>query len=229
LDMEAAHNFPANVDVVYSWGRPDYKYTQYIHRSGILLAQITDDGDFLLLANKLYNNRAMSFSKTDRSDRHTERNGRLASASSYPQTTPFASPMLRATIASSPIVHASADVLGTIAPSKTPSILTPESVAHELESLCSDASRLDAFYKDVLSASPAASTPRLRSSLRSYSSADANMDVPVLGLPPGFLASRELSPSPMSLSAPRLGRRSSAHPSDASGSVHDSPRPAVIG
>ncbi|PQE03649.1 putative IML1 Vacuolar membrane protein [Rutstroemia sp. NJR-2017a BBW] len=44
LDIEAAKNFPSNVDVTYSWGRPDYTYTQYIHRSGVLLAQITDEG-----------------------------------------------------------------------------------------------------------------------------------------------------------------------------------------
>lgn len=54
LDMEAARNFPSNVEVVYSWGKPDYRYTQYIHRSGLVLAQITDVGDFLLLANRLY-------------------------------------------------------------------------------------------------------------------------------------------------------------------------------
>jgi len=48
------------VDVSYSWGRPDFKYTQYIHRSGTLIAEVTDDGDFLLLANRLYSNRAAS-------------------------------------------------------------------------------------------------------------------------------------------------------------------------
>ncbi|KAK4235866.1 hypothetical protein C8A03DRAFT_36268 [Achaetomium macrosporum] len=58
LDMEAAASFPSDVDVSYSWGKPDYKYTQYIHRSGSILAEITDDGDFLLLANRLYNSRA---------------------------------------------------------------------------------------------------------------------------------------------------------------------------
>ncbi len=57
LDFEAASEFPADVDVTYSWGKPDYRYPQYIHRSGMLIAQITDDGDFLLLANRLYDNR----------------------------------------------------------------------------------------------------------------------------------------------------------------------------
>ncbi|KAH6607598.1 hypothetical protein Trco_003911 [Trichoderma cornu-damae] len=58
LDIEAASNYPGNVDVIYSWGRPDYTYTQYIHRSGVLLAQVTDDGNFIVLANRLYGRRA---------------------------------------------------------------------------------------------------------------------------------------------------------------------------
>ncbi|KAK5660351.1 hypothetical protein OQA88_12892 [Cercophora sp. LCS_1] len=60
LDVEAASNFGDNVDVTYSWGKPDFKYTQYIHRTGLVMAEITDEGDFLLLANRLYSNRAAS-------------------------------------------------------------------------------------------------------------------------------------------------------------------------
>ncbi|KAM3518147.1 hypothetical protein NHJ13051_008410 [Beauveria bassiana] len=57
LDMEAASSFPSNVEIRYSWGKPDFKYTQYIHRTGLLLAQITDEGQFLVLANRLYSKR----------------------------------------------------------------------------------------------------------------------------------------------------------------------------
>ena len=53
LDVEAASSFPSDVEVLYSWGRPEYRYTQFVHRSGTLLAQITDEGDLLLLANRL--------------------------------------------------------------------------------------------------------------------------------------------------------------------------------
>ncbi|KAJ1333238.1 SEA/GATOR complex protein SEA1/DEPDC5 [Microdochium nivale] len=60
LDYEAASAFPSNVGVSYSWGVPDYKYAQYIHRSGMLLAQVTDNGDFYLAANRLYSNRTTS-------------------------------------------------------------------------------------------------------------------------------------------------------------------------
>ncbi|KAK0715714.1 hypothetical protein B0H67DRAFT_554187 [Lasiosphaeris hirsuta] len=58
LDVEAAINFPPDVDVTYSWGKPDFRFTQYIHRTGVVLAEITDEGDILLLANRLYSNRA---------------------------------------------------------------------------------------------------------------------------------------------------------------------------
>lgn len=111
LDIEAARNFPSNVDVYYSWGKPDYKYSQYIHRSGVILAQITDEGHFLLLANRLYNNRVAGmkeqekFIKTD----HLERGNRMASTTSGGSSafdlrtpglpsdrTPNSSPMLRA-------------------------------------------------------------------------------------------------------------------------------------
>lgn len=60
LDVEAASSFPSNVDVSYSYGKPDFKYTQYIHRSGVIIAEITDEGNFLVLANRLYGNRAAS-------------------------------------------------------------------------------------------------------------------------------------------------------------------------
>ncbi|EXJ91916.1 hypothetical protein A1O3_00466 [Capronia epimyces CBS 606.96] len=57
LDLEAVSEFPENVEIQYSWGKLDYRYTQFVHRSGVLLAQITDEGDLLLLANRMYNSR----------------------------------------------------------------------------------------------------------------------------------------------------------------------------
>ncbi|KAK8161263.1 hypothetical protein BKA80DRAFT_205850, partial [Phyllosticta citrichinensis] len=57
LDLEAASSFPTDVDVTYSWGRPSYRYTQFVHKTGVVIAQITDEGTFLLLANRLCNSR----------------------------------------------------------------------------------------------------------------------------------------------------------------------------
>ncbi|RKF57192.1 Vacuolar membrane-associated protein iml1 [Golovinomyces cichoracearum] len=59
LDTEAATNFPRNVEISFSWGKSDYQFTQYIHRSGVLLAQVTDSDCFLLLTNRYYYNRTV--------------------------------------------------------------------------------------------------------------------------------------------------------------------------
>ena len=55
LDLEAASSFPKGVEVNYSWGKPDFTLTQFVHKSGLLLVQIAKDdkADFLLLPNRL--------------------------------------------------------------------------------------------------------------------------------------------------------------------------------
>ncbi len=224
LDIEAAKNFPSNVEVIYSWGRPDFKYTQYIHRSGVVLAQITDEGSFLLLANRLFNNRTMAARESDRYVKmdHADCNTRTAS-SLYGQEKPIPlnSPMIRPTSyltnMGSPIIRATSDVLGpSLAGSKLANMTTPESIKNELEAFCKSAVALEAFYKEVLERStpPSATPPNLRSP---YVGSLLDSSIPTLGLPPGVLArdySREVSPCPMRLSSvptslQQLGRRPS--------------------
>jgi hypothetical protein len=55
LDLESASSFSSKLDITYSWGRPDYEMTQFIHKSGLALAQISNDPeyDFLVLPNRL--------------------------------------------------------------------------------------------------------------------------------------------------------------------------------
>jgi hypothetical protein len=235
LDVEAAQNFPVNVEVTYSWGRPDYKYSQYIHRSGVLLVQITDEGNFLLLANKLYNNRVAApreQEKSGKTDWIVDRPLRVSTGVNHPSTviTPNASPMLRPTI-SSPLLRATPDVLPSIAlaNSKLATITTPESIKDELEMFCHNASMLEDFYKEVLEKAtpPAATPPTFQRAVVNQGALEQIGNIPVLGLPPGVL-SRESSPSPMRLanvpSGPR--RHTSVAPmSDAgSGTLHDSHR-----
>ncbi|TQV96513.1 Dishevelled, Egl-10, and Pleckstrin domain-containing protein [Cordyceps javanica] len=113
LDMEAASSFPSNVDIRYSWGKPDFKYTQYIHRSGLLLAQITDEGHFIVLANRLYSKRVslarekelrvqsnveIAPSNADRSARLLSLGGFASSmAMAMADPTPISSPVARPT------------------------------------------------------------------------------------------------------------------------------------
>ncbi|KAL8885626.1 MAG: hypothetical protein Q9215_006550 [Flavoplaca cf. flavocitrina] len=152
LDFEAASDFPADVDVKYSWGKPDYRYPQYVHRSGTLLAQITDEGDFLLLANRLYNNRssvAWEAAPTQSDERPgrevASKSNRFGSARSAshrgsPRISPFSSPLIRA-------------ATETRAPqsTKAPSTFAiPERIKKEFEDFCGDAEALDAFYTHVV-------------------------------------------------------------------------------
>ncbi|GIZ41646.1 hypothetical protein CKM354_000494500 [Cercospora kikuchii] len=55
LDYEAASTFTTSINVRYSFGPPSYQYTQFVHKSGLVLAQIlaNDIGDFYLLPNRL--------------------------------------------------------------------------------------------------------------------------------------------------------------------------------
>lgn len=154
LDFEAAKEFPPNVDVKYSWGKPDYRYPQFIHRSGVLLAQITDTGDFLLLANRLYNSRSATSQeppKNEAPDTHgsiirpcTSRSGNHRGS---PRASPYTSPSFRADQDVPELTIDSARY------SRTASVATPEQLSNEFESFCQNAEALDQFYTEVLSKS----------------------------------------------------------------------------
>ncbi|KAI2469981.1 vacuolar membrane-associated protein IML1 [Annulohypoxylon bovei var. microspora] len=164
LDVEAAANFPSNVDVCYSWGKPDFKYSQYVHRSGVIMVEITDEGDLLVLANRLCSNRAAVFQPAPARTEAVpnERVSRLMNTSAYTnyglaEPTPISSPMFR------PVLFASAAARAPPEPSPSgsmsapqpsspnPSALgEPEGLKDALEKFCSDASALEAFYKETL-------------------------------------------------------------------------------
>ncbi|KAH8593446.1 hypothetical protein B0O99DRAFT_547124 [Bisporella sp. PMI_857] len=237
LDIESARNFPSNVDVTYSWGRPDFKYTQYIHRSGVVLAQITDDGNFLLLANRLYNNRTAASREQDRFVKH-EHNSRIPSG--HERTgSPFSSPALKPTTTgiSSPIIRPAVtnEVLPPLLSAWTTTMVTPQSVKNELEAFCNNASTLEAFYKEVFEkATPPSATPP---HMRSQYGIGLDSSIPTLGLPPGILA-RDASPSPFRLSSvtgigstmPQMGRRPSVqlpHSHDGIRAETNSPRGSI--
>ncbi|MCJ1435606.1 vacuolar membrane-associated protein iml1 [Xylographa pallens] len=139
LDLEAAKDFPPSVDVTYSWGKPDYQYPQYISRDGIVLAQITDKGGFLLLANRLYTKRSATTKETGRilSNGFDEMNPTSQRLPARGIESPSASPAMRAT----------PDV-GCVVTSGE--IVTPETIAYELEAFCQDTKALEAFYEEVL-------------------------------------------------------------------------------
>ena len=216
LDLEAASDFPSDVDVEYSWGKLEYRYSQFVHRSGVILAQITEEGDFLLLANRLYNTRSAATNDSTRKfdakkDLHNSRAPAFPPTSvsgiaglNVPQPSPQASPMVRA----------SSDVLGSkaaLATSGMATYITPEQIFWDLEEFCNDAVKLEAFYKEVAAAPP--SIPRRSSSTSSSALKpvrDLEMSIPELILP----ASLAPTMSPISGSGLRKGRKLSPNLSE---------------
>lgn len=180
LDYEAASTFDPGVDVSYSWGKPDYQYTQFIHKSGGLLIQIDGDGNLMLVANRLCVNRSASAreaSKYDTNRRETQNQKRHFSA---PQVPPHASPFLTAFQGPS-----NPSLLSRNSFTEAP--IEPEVVAEKLEKFCSDAEQLRLFYEDALrpTASP---SPHLtpRQTPRQTPVLGATSAIPPLGLPPSI-------------------------------------------
>lgn len=209
LDFEAAKDFPSDVEVTYSWGKPNYRYPQYVHRSGVLIAQITDEGDFLLLPNRLYNNRGARDKVSERMEDVEGSGGSVRydpARSTHHRASPHSSPC------SSPSVRASEDVpnptSGFARLSQTSTSASPEQIKQEFEAFCQDAGALDHFYGQVLSksSSPGPNTPFMEGS------------IPTLGLPPSLAlpAGSLTMSSNETLSSPAqelLSMKISPHPS----------------
>lgn len=206
LDSEAASNFPSNVDVSYSWGKPNFRYSQYIHRSGALLAQITDSGDFLLMANSLCNNRTTFLREKepnkDPAPRYADApvNGRVVPGSYIPEpAAPPGSPLARSHAGSaSPIIRPTVSGGDFYSASKT-TVVDPEGIKGELEAFCRDREGLEAFYRETLEKGAAAQTPGVVPGGGSVGAGPGGLEVvpeaniPSLGLPPGVL--RDGSPA----------------------------------
>ncbi|KAJ4990582.1 vacuolar membrane-associated protein iml-1 [Stagonosporopsis vannaccii] len=197
LDMEAASAFPPDIDVSYSWGNPDYKYTQFIHRSGGLLAQITEEGHFMVLANRLAHNRAKDMSRIRPLDLHEHKrvvtdgsqSSRIPSTPAIeranPHRSPFSSPLARP-VQDSSLLHTALEKHAAAQPAPaTSTTQTPEQVKDELEAFCSDPALLGQFYNEAFKQAPSPS-PRIMPVL--------DNNIPSLGLPPA-ISIREASPA----------------------------------
>jgi hypothetical protein len=54
LDIEAAGTYPEQIDPIYSYRRGSFKYSQWVHRSGVVFAQVLGGTNgFLFLTNRL--------------------------------------------------------------------------------------------------------------------------------------------------------------------------------
>jgi len=197
LDYEAASNFPRNVDVSYSWGKPDFKYSQYIHRSGAHLVEITDEGDFLLAANRLYTNRVVATQPPQSQTRTESTLGRPIMTNSTHstgravETAPIPSPLTR------PVLFAPTGSRGPVSeasPARSVSgpksgcgpaafFPVPEGLKEIFVAFCTDKEELEAFYKEVLE--KGIETP---STAPGDGGVIPDSGIPALGLPPGVLS-----------------------------------------
>lgn len=120
LDFEAAAAFPPDVDVSYSWGSPDYTYTQFIHRSGLILAQTLPGARLLLLANRLW------YSRTSVVGRGETKLAQHAESSTTGRT-----------------------ASGVRRSGKVPPATTAESIKDDVEAFCTDAKALRQVWEEV--------------------------------------------------------------------------------
>ncbi|KAE8354633.1 vacuolar membrane-associated protein iml1 [Aspergillus coremiiformis] len=148
LDFEGRSSYPADVEVSYSWGMPDYQYSQYIHRSGSLLAQITDEGDFLLLANRLVSTRSAAsrdlprHERLDRPDQYRARAGTFDPVDRLsPRLSPMARPVHEIHSPLSPQGHASIDSANLYR--------APEHILTGFADFCNDPDKLEQFYNET--------------------------------------------------------------------------------
>ena len=223
LDTEAASNFPPDVDVRFSWGKPDYRYTQYIHRSGRLIAQITDETQFVLVANRLYNNHAYRDHQNRTQAVDQDRGGsssRMASSlSTYsainmPEPTPISSPMVK------PAFHHYSPALRPSEPSpKANAVILPpepEAIMLDFEAFCNDRAGLEAFYKETLEKGERVpGTPAI--SISSGLEAVPEASIPSLGLPPGVLGGDAQGPPNTRIGSPMSFLRRSSVQMDSIG------------
>ncbi|KAL1303598.1 hypothetical protein AAFC00_006962 [Neodothiora populina] len=174
LDLEAASSFDQGVEVTFSWGKPDYRYTQFIHKSGALLIQISDDGDFMLCANRLCVDRSSAardvgkYDKAERSERSEQRRGQVP-------LSPFTSPHIRP-VSDTPARNGKKTRLDGSAESNT----DPEHIKDLLEKLCHNPQRLQEFYDQAFSKETGTPSPSPRNAPVS------DELIPSLGLPPAI-------------------------------------------
>ncbi|KAF4469634.1 vacuolar membrane-associated iml-1 [Fusarium albosuccineum] len=212
LDMEAASNFPSNVDVSYSWGKPEFKYSQYIHRSGTLLAEITDDGDFLFLANRLYSNRPTNpRDKELRSaDPLVDRGTRMSSYGPYSsygiESNTLSSPLLKPTHYYHSPALKPLDQPNKQAPPLSPD---PELIKSEIEDFCNDAEGLEAFYREAMEKGQGVQGTPATAAVPTVLEAVPEASIPTLGLPPGVLGGSDGAPTKRLNSPMSFLRRSS--------------------
>ncbi|KAL2817371.1 hypothetical protein BJX63DRAFT_385871 [Aspergillus granulosus] len=197
LDFEARSAFPPDVEVCYSWGRPDYQFPQYIHQSGSLLVQITDEGDFLVLANRLVSTRSVP------SSRDIPRHERLDRPDQYRARAGTYDPIDRLSPRLSPLVRPFTEIAGSVSPQIQSSFdsanhyRAPEHILHGLEEFCTDPVRLGQLYSESFVYPASAKAAPTTASFVDSAIPSLELPAPVIG--------HHISPPPGAPSRPSTG------------------------
>ncbi|EPS31986.1 hypothetical protein PDE_06945 [Penicillium oxalicum 114-2] len=187
LDQEASTAFPADVEVSFSWGKPEYKYPQFIHRTGSLLAQITDEGHFLLLANRLVSTRSVASRDAGRYEHHSrpEYRGRATTHDVLDRISPRLSPLIRPLHdVGSPIFQPGAKEIDSANLYRA-----PEHVLNGLADFCNDAAQLEQFYSESHARPVSTKVEPTTANLMDTS-------IPTLELPASVVSHHHISPPP---------------------------------
>lgn len=170
LDFEPRSAFPQDVEVSYSWGTPDYRYPQYIHRSGSILAQITEAGDFLLLANRLVSTRGAVSRDRERMEQQRGDSFR-PHPNQMDRISPRLSPLIRPVHNTDPL-NVNLNNSNPLSPQPQPHqqqqhqpsidsanlYRAPEHILTSLEEFCNDTTKLEQFYSESHHARPASTS-----------------------------------------------------------------------
>ncbi|KAL2846767.1 hypothetical protein BJX68DRAFT_277003 [Aspergillus pseudodeflectus] len=199
LDLEARSAFPPDVEVCYSWGRPDYRYPQYIHQSGSLLVQITDEGEFLVLANRLVSTRSVA------SSRDIPRHERLDRPDQYRARAGTYDPIDRLSPRLSPLVRPFSEITGSVSLSpQTQSSFdsanlyrAPEHILSGFEEFCNDPIRLGQLYSESFVYPASAKAAPTTASFIDSAIPSLELPAPVIG--------HHISPPPGTPSRPSTG------------------------
>ncbi|KAL4943907.1 vacuolar membrane-associated protein iml1 [Aspergillus oleicola] len=198
LDFEARSAFPSDVDVGYSWGRPDYRYPQYIHQSGALLVQITTEGEFLVLANRLVSTRTTPISRDthshhNRAEHHQHHRTRepIDRLTISPRLSPAIRPIHDISGMASPLSHSAFDSANLYR--------APEHVLHGFEEFCNDPVRLGQLYSESFIYPPSA-----KAAPTTATASLIDSSIPSLELP-GPVIGHHISPPPGTPTRPTTG------------------------
>lgn len=151
LESEASSNFPSNVRITYSWGNDvPYLHTQYIHKTGVILAQVTIDDKLLLVANRLADARAVHSRDSLRIDKRGKRDESSIWSSNSKDTRLGASSTQRKSTPASPLIVPSTETAPQYShmEERNTSPPTAEQIKDEVEAFCHDANALRTFFDE---------------------------------------------------------------------------------